>query len=84
MSTAKDCIEMAHNLTQEQCEEKEAPSPKRSLFAKTLNEYYKEKILPVEVCINFDLYCSLPLLDCEFSCNPTILFLVSIRLAKLR
>ncbi|KRY14329.1 EH domain-containing protein 1 [Trichinella patagoniensis] len=70
-----DCIEMAYNLTQEQCEEKKAPSPKRLLFAKTLNEYYKEKILPVEMCINFDLYCSLPLLDCEFSCNPTILFL---------
>ncbi|KRZ74154.1 EH domain-containing protein 1 [Trichinella papuae] len=66
---------MAHNLTHKQHEENEAPLPKRFLFTKMLNEYYKEKILPAEVCINFDLYCSLPLLDCEFSCNPTILFL---------
>ncbi|KRZ19326.1 EH domain-containing protein 1 [Trichinella zimbabwensis] len=66
---------MTHNLTHKQHEENEAPLPKRFLFTKMLNEYYKEKILPAEVCINFDLYCSLPLLDCEFSCNPTILFL---------
>ncbi|KRY92359.1 EH domain-containing protein 1 [Trichinella pseudospiralis] len=66
---------MAYNLTQKQNEEKEAALSKRFLFTKMLNEYYKEKILPVESCINFDLYCSLPLLDCEFSCNPTILFL---------
>ncbi|KFD51534.1 hypothetical protein M513_07584 [Trichuris suis] len=38
-----------------------------------LRLYYKAKVLPTELLLSYDVFCSPPLLDAEFTCSPAVL-----------